>query len=132
MSSCNLETKLYILFQFLNTPNLMEISLTGTPVRRNLVAAQSTPLNRETDREGSPGPLSTPELLPVHQAARQRMARINSAAENVEQTSEPSSNDSTPNRKNKLMQPRTPTPFKDALAKLEKKNGAMKNLVCCT
>ncbi|XP_034247056.1 myb-related protein B isoform X2 [Thrips palmi] len=116
--------------QFLNTPNLMEISLTGTPVRRNLVAAQSTPLNREgdRDREGSPGPLSTPELLPVHQAARQRMARINAAAENVEQPSEPSSNDSTPNRKNKLTQPRTPTPFKDALAKLEKKNGAMKNL----
>lgn len=102
----------------------MEISLSGTPVRRNF-NAQSTPLNREGDRERSPGPLSTPELPSVHQAARQRMARA-AAAEIVEQASEPSSNDSTPNRKNKHIQPRTPTPFKDALAKLERKNGAMK------
>ncbi|KAJ1530938.1 hypothetical protein ONE63_005774 [Megalurothrips usitatus] len=116
--------------QFLNSPNLMEISLTGTPVRRNLVAAQSTPLNREGDRAGSPGPLCTPDSLPLHQATRQRMARTAPvvSTENTEQESEPRSNDSTPSRKTKLMFPRTPTPFKDALAKLEKKNGAVKNL----
>lgn len=111
----------------------MEISLTGTPVRRNLVAAQSTPLNRESDRdrEGSPGPLCTPDTHPMHQAARQRQARneADAAASNAESASESRSNDSTPSRKNRVMLPRTPTPFKDALAKLEKKNGAVRNLV---
>lgn len=60
------------------------------------------------------------------------MARnaANAASEAAEQDSEPRSNDSTPNRKNRLLTlPRTPTPFKDALAKLEKKNGAVKKMV---
>ncbi|KAK3915228.1 Transcriptional activator Myb [Frankliniella fusca] len=115
--------------QFLNSP--MEMSLTGTPVRRNLVAAQSTPLNcdGDQDRDGSPGPLCTPDTLPLQQAARQRLARSSSVnAENGEGGGESRSNDATPSKKTRLMFPRTPTPFKDALAKLEKKNGAVKNL----
>ncbi|KAE8739139.1 hypothetical protein FOCC_FOCC015368 [Frankliniella occidentalis] len=115
--------------QFLNSPNL-EISLTGTPVRRNLVAAQSTPLNcdGDRDREGSPGPLCTPDTLPLQQAARQRLARHAANSEHSEGGTESRSNDSTPSKKTRLSFPRTPTPFKDALAKLEKKNGAVKNL----
>lgn len=116
--------------QFLNSPNIMEISLTGTPVRRNL--HQSTPLNQEggRDREGSPGPLCTPDSLPYHQAARQKHARnaTDGESDGIELNSDSRSNDSTPSRKCKVMFPRTPTPFKDALAKLEKKNGAVKNL----
>lgn len=105
------------------------MSLTGTPVRRNLVAAQSTPLNGEggRDRDGSPGPLCTPDSLPLHQNARHKQTR--STVDPAELNSDSQSNDSTPSRKSKAMFPRTPTPFKDALAKLEKKNGAVKNLV---
>ncbi|XP_021924975.1 myb-related protein A isoform X2 [Zootermopsis nevadensis] len=106
--------------QFLNSPNLsFNVGLSATPLRRCTVTAQSTPLQQqaEQEKENSPGLLSTPYSFPMQPTKLSLMNR----------NSDP--DHSTPSKARRCLadpMPRTPTPFKNALAELEKNGGIAK------
>ncbi|KAI8485435.1 Myb- protein A [Branchiostoma belcheri] len=91
--------------QFLNTPDINTEMLTSTPICSR-APTSTTPVS---------GPLNTPATN------TSIMGKENKDAQEVFRT---------PLMKRRLidMTPRTPTPFKDALAELEKKGGKLKNL----
>lgn len=109
--------------QFLNSPNLsFNVGLSATPLRRCTVTAQSTPLQQqaEQEKENSPGLLSTPYSFPMQPTKLSLMNR----------NSDP--DHSTPSKARRCLadpMPRTPTPFKNALAELEKNGGIAKYMV---
>lgn len=90
--------------QFLNSPNLsFDVSLSSTPVHNGCV----TPVKSDPE---SPGPLVTPNPLPLHSA--------NHSPDSAKKS------DYTPIKiKQEFGTPRTPTPFKKALAEMEKRIG---------
>lgn len=92
--------------QFLNSPNLsFDVSLASTPVKR-----YATPIRQYS----SPGLLVTPNPLPLQLAKQQKVAEEDLQC--------------TPTKGYKIgttMTPRTPTPFKNALAEVEKKIGSV-------
>ncbi|XP_068082583.1 myb-related protein A isoform X2 [Anabrus simplex] len=95
--------------QFLNSPSLsFDVNLSSTPVKRCMAPAQSTPLQGV---ENSPGSLCTPNPI-MMMPLRGSQSRDFCTPTKV--------------RRSVLDTPRTPTPFKDALAELEKKSGAVK------
>ncbi|KAF5307183.1 hypothetical protein FQR65_LT00699 [Abscondita terminalis] len=102
--------------QFLNSPNLsFDVTLSSTPVKQ--VPQNLTPRKDELKVERSYSPLSTPNGLPNPEKIESR----------------PSTSDvMTPSKfdRSSIFDeiPRTPTPFKKALADLEKKSGPLKNL----
>lgn len=108
--------------QFLNSPNLsFDIGLSATPLRRCTITAQSTPLQQqvEHEKENSSGRLSTPHAFPLQPVKLSQIGR---------------NSDHDPSTPNKVRRsfgdptPRTPTPFKNALAELEKNGGIVKYL----
>lgn len=92
--------------QFLNSPNLsFDVSLASTPVKRH-----GTPVRQYS----SPGLLVTPNPLPLQLAKQQKVAEEDLQC--------------TPTKGYKIgsaVTPRTPTPFKNALAEVEKKIGSV-------
>jgi len=89
-------------FQFLNSPSLSIDEERG--VRRD-VLFQSTPM---VDDERSSSPLTTPNPPPLH--SHHHLGH------------------STPNKAKRSLAPKTPTPFKNAMAELEKQGGVVKCL----
>ncbi|XP_069702633.1 transcriptional activator Myb isoform X1 [Periplaneta americana] len=103
--------------QFLNSPNLsFDV---GTPLRQCTITAQSTPLQQRRDKENSPGLLCTPNPLPMQPVKQSQMNRNSERDYSTPSKSRRYPPDSTP---------RTPTPFKNALAELEKNGGVVKYL----
>lgn len=84
--------------QFLNSPSL---TFDATPVRRTALNLQSTPVH---DDDRSSSPLTTPNPLPMHR----------------------DNDHTTPTKARRSLTPKTPTPFKNALAELEKQSGVLK------
>lgn len=88
------------------------MALSTTPLRRGTINAQSTPFHqREQEKENSPGPLCTPNPPPVKQHHLRSSERDHTTPSKARRCL------------NDPMQPRTPTPFKNALAELEKNGG---------
>ncbi|KAL0279239.1 UNVERIFIED_CONTAM: hypothetical protein PYX00_000847 [Menopon gallinae] len=85
--------------QFLNSPSL---SFDVTPSRRTALNLQSTPVHDNEDRSNSP--LTTPNPPPMHR----------------------DNDHTTPTKARRSLTPKTPTPFKNALAELEKQSGLVK------
>jgi len=113
----------FFYLQFLNSPNLsFDIGLSATPLRRCTITAQSTPLQQqaEHEKENSSGRLSTPHSFPLQPVKLSQIGR---------------NSDHDPSTPNKVRRsfvdptPRTPTPFKNALAELEKNGGIVKYMV---
>ncbi|XP_023716949.1 myb-related protein A isoform X2 [Cryptotermes secundus] len=106
--------------QFLNSPNLsFNVDLSATPLRRCTVTAQSTPFqqNVEQEKENSPDLLITPNSFPMQPVKQNQISR-NSDRDHF-----------TPSKVRRCLAdptPRTPTPFKNALAELEKNGGIVK------
>jgi myb proto-oncogene protein len=100
--------------QFFNSPGLFDAPLSSTPVKRFTTQA-STPLKDRTSRaERDYSPLSTPNGLSVKSEIQ------NSVVDgSVTPSKRPYHSADTP---------RTPTPFKKALADLEKKSGPISHL----
>lgn len=102
--------------QFLNSPNMshitFDVTLSSTPVKKGGVMTPKKDVRKKPDRDYSP--LSTPHGPCIKQDAG------------------PSTSDasSTPNKRLFLNEdtPRTPTPFKKALADLERKSGPVSNM----
>lgn len=88
-------------FQFLNSPTL---SFDSTSVRRTALNLQSTPVH---DEDRSSSPLSTPNPMPLQRE----------------------NDHTTPTKARRSLTPKTPTPFKNALAELEKQSGLVKYTV---
>ncbi|GFG39430.1 hypothetical protein Cfor_08379, partial [Coptotermes formosanus] len=106
--------------QFLNSPNLsFDVGLSATPLRRCTVTAQSTPLQHQAEREkeNSSGPLSTPNSFPLQPVKLSHIGRNSDHDQTTPHKVRRSFVDPTP---------RTPTPFKNALAELEKNGGIVK------
>ncbi|XP_030760175.1 transcriptional activator Myb isoform X2 [Sitophilus oryzae] len=102
--------------QFLNSPNMshitFDVTLSSTPVKKGGVMTPKKDVRKKPDRDYSPlstphGPCIKPDVGPS--------------------TSDASS---TPNKRLFLNEdtPRTPTPFKKALADLERKSGPVSNM----
>lgn len=91
--------------QFLNSPSL---SFDVTPSRRTALNLQSTPVHDNDDRSNSP--LTTPNPPPMHR----------------------DNDHTTPTKSRRSLTPKTPTPFKNALAELEKQSGLVKYTVSLT
>lgn len=100
--------------QFLNSPNIANISfdvtLSSTPVKKQA----STPVKDKSKPDHDYSPLSTPHGISVKNEG------VSSSTDII----------TTPNKRDFLNSdtPRTPTPFKKALADLEKKSGPITNL----
>ncbi|XP_072378636.1 myb-related protein B isoform X5 [Diabrotica undecimpunctata] len=105
--------------QFLNSPNIQnltfDVTMSSTP-KGPQNAIVSTPVKDRTRPDRDYSPLSTPRGLP--------------SIIKVEATASCSTTDvtATPNKRFTSDTPRTPTPFKKALADLEMKSGPIKNL----
>lgn len=102
--------------QFLNSPNLsFDVTLASTPMKQ--LPQILTPRKDEIGGERDYSPLSTPNGLQSSDKLEPRPSTSDAVT--------PSKPDRSP-----LMDevPRTPTPFKKALADLEKKSGPLKNL----
>lgn len=82
----------------MNSPTL---SFDSASVRRTALNLQSTPVH---DEERSTSPLTTPNPMPLHRE----------------------SDHTTPTKAMRSLTPKTPTPFKNALAELEKQSGMVK------
>ncbi|XP_024083418.1 transcriptional activator Myb isoform X3 [Cimex lectularius] len=96
--------------QFLNSPSLsFDVNLSSTPLRNGCV----TPIKSQPP--DSPGPLVTPTPLPLHSANNSPHVDINGMKRC----------DITPVKMKQpcIGTPRTPTPFKKALADMEKRIG---------
>lgn len=85
----------------MNSPSL---TFDATPVRRTALNLQSTPVH---DDERSSSPLTTPNPLPMHR----------------------DNDHTTPTKARRSLTPKTPTPFKNALAEFEKQSGVLKYTV---
>ncbi|XP_060528351.1 myb-related protein B isoform X2 [Cylas formicarius] len=100
--------------QFLNSPNVsnitFDVSLSSTPVKKHvtLTPKQTTPV-----QERSYSPLSTPHGLSMKPEPTASTSEVSTPSKRTYH------DDGTP---------RTPTPFKKALADLEKKSGPITNL----
>lgn len=95
--------------QFLNSPNLsFDVTLASTPVKKQ-------PLTPTKENRMDYSPLSTPNPLPLGIKSENRLCDVKTPNKNSIYLSENSI-------------PRTPTPFKRALAEIEKKSGALKSL----
>ena len=95
------------------------MDMTGTPVRRSLIAAQSTPLSMERDDRHDI--LSTPDIM-----MKDNMRRNSEAAGMLQGGA------GTPSGKGCEMrnaEPQTPTPVKNALAELQKEGASLKHMV---
>ncbi|CAH1168854.1 unnamed protein product [Phyllotreta striolata] len=103
--------------QFLNSPNIsFDHTASSTPkVAQNGVV--STPVKDRTKFERDYSPLNTPRGIPAIAKSSEPIASCST-----------SDITSTPTKRLPNDTPRTPTPFKKALADLEKKSGPIKNL----
>ncbi|CAH1114580.1 unnamed protein product [Psylliodes chrysocephalus] len=105
--------------QFLNSPHIsnltFDVTMSSTP-KASQNGHVSTPVKDKSRPDRDYSPLSTPRGLP--------------AIIKLEPIASCSTSDitSTPSKRFPSDTPRTPTPFKKALADLEKKSGAIKNL----
>ncbi|XP_063905228.1 myb-related protein B-like isoform X3 [Zophobas morio] len=98
--------------QFFNSPGFFDVPLSSTPVKR-YQAQNTTPLkDRSVKPDRDYSPLSTPNGLSVK-------------SELPTSVPDPTV---TPNKRSFMDTPRTPTPFKKALADLEKKSGPIPQL----
>ncbi|KAJ8925566.1 hypothetical protein NQ315_009406 [Exocentrus adspersus] len=102
--------------QFLNSPNISNINFDGTLSSTPMKKQVSTPAKDRTKIDHDYSPLSTPHGISV----KSDVGASTSTADVV----------TTPNKRGFLDgdTPRTPTPFKKALADLEKKSGPITNL----
>ncbi|XP_044736788.1 transcriptional activator Myb [Chrysoperla carnea] len=97
--------------QFFNSPDLsFDVTLSSTPVR----GGHGTTPRKDRPTQGIESPLTTPKPLPI--------VRSHTSTHNTDKISTPSKlkrgiTDNTP---------RTPTPFKRAMAEIERKSGAIK------
>ncbi|XP_057660598.1 myb-related protein A isoform X11 [Diorhabda carinulata] len=106
--------------QFLNSPNIanltFDVTMSSTP-KSSQNGQISTPVKDKSRTDRDYSPLSTPRG--IHAIIKQDATASCSTAADIT---------STPNKRFPSDTPRTPTPFKKALADLEKKSGPIKNL----
>ncbi|XP_056633336.1 transcriptional activator Myb isoform X2 [Diorhabda sublineata] len=106
--------------QFLNSPNIanltFDVTMSSTP-KSSQNGQISTPVKDKSRPDRDYSPLSTPRG--IHAIIKQDATASCSTAADIT---------STPNKRFPSDTPRTPTPFKKALADLEKKSGPIKNL----